>query len=1574
MHNGPGDHWRGPAGPPQATGATGQQDQRAPFGAFGPSTASSQPPSHVLPPPPYQHHSSQPPPSGHNLSIADLTQAAPSQHQYNTQPPPPSQGHGMSSLAQPPHPRHSPHHAGSIPIHQPVANKVQNSIHGPNGLLSTAGIGAVPPSGPATSAPGGVFGVSAAHEPQRSQFSQGPLGPPAQQQPGGQAFLAGPSPMQSAAQLPHGQQPILNDALSYLDQVKVQFSNEPDVYNRFLDIMKDFKSQAIDTPGVIGRVSTLFNGHPMLIQGFNTFLPPGYRIECEENSDAIRVTTPSGTSIRDLGQAVPGPFGLAPNRSINRPDPFTDRRRAWSPVPDESGPTAHRVEQQAVSLPTAVPPASNGAVRPPSPAPQPAAYPQAFGAADLKRGGPVEFNHAISYVNKIKNRFAQQPEIYKQFLEILQTYQRESKPIQDVYGQVTNLFHTAPDLLEDFKQFLPDTAAQAKSLAVARVAANEEMSNVRGEADYAASAASAPAQSSRAIPAQVGNANKRQKIASQPRQPQAADAVVVSPTLVPQLPEPLPPFPAFPSTQEELGFFDRAKKQIGNRANYTEFLKLINLFTQDLIDKHTLLDRALSFIGSNPDLVQWFKDFLQIQDQEDFIEAKSRVDLGRINLAHCRALGPSYRHLPKRDQNKTCKGRDGMCYQVLNDVWASHPTWASEDSGFVAHRKNQYEEALHRIEEERHDYDFHIESCLRTIQLMEPIVQQIATMTDLERQQFVLHPTLGGASEAIPKRIIMKIYGREVGARVISEMLAKPVSVLPIVLARLKQKLEEWKAVQREWEKVWRDQIHKQFWKSLDHQGINSKNLDKKNFQQKTLTTEIQAKWEEGKKLRDSGAAAPKHQLAYTFNDAGVITDASRLVLIFLDSERTTLSDTEAPKVREWFLDFVPRFFGLNKEEFEASVRVQDREDVDMQDGIDSDTPSTSKAAKHGRGGLLRRALDRRNGRDDSASASKESTPGPTTENEIEAEDEAVDSESEEPTSQPWIKVNTGNGDITQQQLALDETYPHTVYNLYANANIYCFFRLFEALYSRLLSIKANEASVVEAVSRYRQSGEAKKAAVDLHMIDRGPEVFFESLIADSDHHFYHEILKLCEEVLIGVKDQAMLEETLRRYYNKTGWQLYTVEKLVSAILRFLANILGGDAKDKSVDIANLFFKDREKLDTTRKQEIQYRKQVERYSKDGEVYRISYTPKTKVCTIRLFPSEDPTFDSDMLSDDQLWQYYVASYSMMDATEGVDQAALAKSYLKRNIAPQSVNPDDTYRNVYKDMKHFDDQSAIVARGTYKMYLTSLFGFERKHRPVARRYDRENRESNESFRGKFVMNTTWMKDQTQEDVERRKAKWDDGVKHGLMGFEETLRDGERDGVVDSIGEPRRSFTTSVACTSQAGGETVKDSHTNETAVSPASSQGQPLAESTERLRIPQAPNREETWSKSQRPRDEAMTGPRFEQTILETQPRPEAAIELIHKQPVRWVHGRSVACDGGGGPLGHPRIFINLDKPKINWCTYCGLPYANTHHKKHIEAQPSHSYPLQATNDPARAQLPQSLSLHGSIEGEGAALKG
>ncbi|KAL1998762.1 hypothetical protein VTN02DRAFT_5629 [Thermoascus thermophilus] len=140
-------------------------------------------------------------------------------------------------------------------------------------------------------------------------------------------------------------------------------------------------------------------------------------------------------------------------------------------------------------------------------------------------------------------------------------------------------------------------------------------------------------------------------------------------------------------------------------------------------------------------------------------------------------------------------------------------------------------------------------------------------------------------------------------------------------------------------------------------------------------------------------------------------------------------------------------------------------------------------------------------------------------------------------------------------------------------------------------------------------------------------------------------------------------------------------------------------------------------------------------------------------------------------------------------------------------------------------------------------------------------------------------------------------------------------------------------------------------------------QETPEAGERHRQLQAPNRATTWARSQRPREEAMTGPRFEQTILELQPQPYAAIELIHQQPVRWQKKRVVECDGGGGPLGHPKIFINVDKPQICACTYCGLPYAHEKHRPYLESLPSTSYPLRPTGHPAEVDEAQRITNEG-----------
>jgi paired amphipathic helix protein Sin3a len=170
--------------------------------------------------------------------------------------------------------------------------------------------------------------------------------------------------------------------------------------------MKEFKSQLcvvfslktfrsliyfrIDTPVVIARVTELFRGHPQLIEGFNTFLPAGYKIECghdDDQKEMITVTTPNGKVLH--GSSGASALGLSSGPT------FT--------------PQSLRTPEPAVVLPP--PPTLNHTPATPM-----------QGVEPLHSEPPI--NHAIDFVNRIKRRYADEPEVYRSFLDVLQAYQR----------------------------------------------------------------------------------------------------------------------------------------------------------------------------------------------------------------------------------------------------------------------------------------------------------------------------------------------------------------------------------------------------------------------------------------------------------------------------------------------------------------------------------------------------------------------------------------------------------------------------------------------------------------------------------------------------------------------------------------------------------------------------------------------------------------------------------------------------------------------------------------------------------------------------------------------------------------------------------------------------------------------------------------------------------------------------------------------------------------------------------------------------------------------------------------------
>jgi len=299
-----------------------------------------------------------------------------------------------------------------------------------------------------------------------------------------------------------------------------------------------------------------------------------------------------------------------------------------------------------------------------------------------------------------------------------------------------------------------------------------------------------------------------------------------------------------------------------------------------------------------------------------------------------------------------------MCKSVLNDEWVSRPSFASEDSGFMAHKKNIYEEALHRSEEERHEYDFHIEAIVKTIGLLEPINNKISQLNPEDRGQFKLKPNFGGAGKSIHHRVIRKIYGREAGEEVIRAMQDSPAVSIPVVLARLKQKEEEWKRAQREWNKVWREVDARNYYKSLDHQGIVFKASDKKATTPKAFINQIEAARAEQVAKRAAyidplfARISPTYQLEFTVEDVSVLQDTLKLVFSFLDRTTGQLSPGERKRVEAFLRTFVPLFLRLDPTAFNSVFTPLEPEEIsdDIGSGSEEESANNSKSGKGRKG------------------------------------------------------------------------------------------------------------------------------------------------------------------------------------------------------------------------------------------------------------------------------------------------------------------------------------------------------------------------------------------------------------------------------------------------------------------------------------------------------------------------------------------------------------------------------------------------------------------------------------------------
>ncbi|CAI0379579.1 unnamed protein product [Linum tenue] len=707
-----------------------------------------------------------------------------------------------------------------------------------------------------------------------------------------------------------------NDALAYLKAVKEIFQDKRDKYDDFLEVMKDFKAQRIDTAGVIGRVKDLFKGHRDLILGFNTFLPKGYEITL--------------------------------------------------PLEDEQ----------------------------------------------LPQKKPVEFEEAISFVNKIKMRFQGDDHVYKAFLDILNMYRKDNKSITEVYEEVATLFKDHHDLLREFTHFLPDNSASASAHYVSsnrnsilrdrssampamlfcqkeRTHPDRDFSVDRPDPDHdRALVRAADREQRRRVEKEKDRREDRDKRERDDRDYEHDANHDYSMQRFPHKRKPgrkledsgaehqvgmgddnygMHPISSNyddksavkSALSQELAFCEKVKEKLRNPDAYQEFLRCLHLYTEEIITPPELQSLVADLIGRYPDLMDGFNDFLsrcekngnfprplkaEDRDRDRVLERddgtkerdremreRDRLDknaafinkdtgaqkmplysskdkflwkpVSELDLSNCDSCTPSYRLLPKNYPIPVASAKKGIGAEVLNDHWVS-VTSGSEDYSFKHMRKNQYEESLFRCEDDRFELDMLLESVNVTTKRVEELLEKINN-SNKEDAPICLEKHL----TALNLRCIERLYGDH-GLDVMDVLRKNTSPALPVILTRLKQKQEEWARCRADFNKVWAEIYSKNYHKSLDHRSFYFKQQDTKSLSTKALLAEIKEISENKRKDDDmllAFAAGNKRpivpNLEFEYSDPDVHEDLYQLIKYSCGEVCTTEQLDKVMKIWTTFLE-----------------------------------------------------------------------------------------------------------------------------------------------------------------------------------------------------------------------------------------------------------------------------------------------------------------------------------------------------------------------------------------------------------------------------------------------------------------------------------------------------------------------------------------------------------------------------------------------------------------------------------------------------------------------------------------------
>ncbi|KAG8046134.1 hypothetical protein GUJ93_ZPchr0008g12101 [Zizania palustris] len=680
-------------------------------------------------------------------------------------------------------------------------------------------------------------------------------------------------PPQAAAALPAqpaagsamaGQKLTTNDALVYLKAVKDKFQDKREKYEEFLEVMRDFKSERIDTNGVIIRVKTLFNGYPELILGFNAFLPKGYAIKLQEEKKPV-----------DFVEAI-----NFVNKIKNR---FQHDEHVYKSFLDILN--MYRKDNKSIQ--------------------------------DVYHEVAVLFADHKDLLEEFQH-FLPDTSVPPQAVERIGLVKRDdrtslmpsgSRVLHNEKRDRAHLPHADRDLSVDRPDLDHDRQRR-------RLEKEKERKIERDRRDYERDEKDGEHDSK-----ELDAARKRKSFQRKMEDPTGADTHQGAPLdnhgIHSASASSFDNKDALKSVYtQEFHFCEKVKEKLEHDA-YQEFLKCLHIYSQEIITRSELKNLVNDILQQHPDLMDGFNEFLEhcenidgflagvfnkrqtgrivkTEDKERDKEReredrdrdrekerekeRERIEKGSAYNSKERCT-PSYRLLPKNHPMPPAGNKTDLGASVLNDHWVS-VTSGSEDYSFKHMRKNQYEESLFRCEDDRFELDMLLESVNAATKRVEELIEKMQDNSLKPDSPIRIDEHL----TPLNLRCIERLYGDH-GLDVMDVLRKNAGVALPVILTRLKQKQEEWSRCRSDFNKVWAEIYAKNYHKSLDHRSFYFKQQDTKNLSTKSLLTEIKEINEKKRKEDDvllaiaAGNRRPiVPNMSFVYVDANIHEDLYKII------------------------------------------------------------------------------------------------------------------------------------------------------------------------------------------------------------------------------------------------------------------------------------------------------------------------------------------------------------------------------------------------------------------------------------------------------------------------------------------------------------------------------------------------------------------------------------------------------------------------------------------------------------------------------------------------------------------------